>query len=47
MSWTKPTLTPEPMVDDFEGYESFIYENIGDYTVVDGDGLTQKYDECF
>ena len=40
LSWTKPTLTPEPMVDDFEGYESFIYENIGDYTVVDGDGLT-------
>ena len=34
LSWTKPTLTPEPMVDDFEGYESFIYENIGDYTLV-------------
>ena len=33
-------MTPEPVVDDFEGYESFIYENIGDYTVVDGDGLT-------
>ncbi|MBQ8760195.1 MAG: choice-of-anchor J domain-containing protein [Bacteroidales bacterium] len=41
LSWSAPEPTPE-MTDDMEEYESFIIDNIGDYTVVDVDN-TENY----
>ena len=40
LAWSAPSLVPAPFTDTFEDYESFSYENIGDYTLYDGDGLT-------
>lgn len=37
LTWSGVTTGPEPTVDDIESYESFIIDNIGEYTVVDGD----------
>ena len=37
LTWSAPTIAPEPIVDDMEKYESFIIDNIGDYTIVDED----------
>lgn len=37
LTWSEPMLSAEPIVDDMENYESFIIDNIGDYTVVDAD----------
>lgn len=39
LTWSTPSLTPDAIVDDFCGYESFAYENIGEFTTVDRDGL--------
>lgn len=39
LSWSAPSLTPEPVTDSFGEYESFAYENFGDYKTVDRDGL--------
>lgn len=41
LTWTEPYLedvTPEPITDDFESYESFATENVGGWTFVDVDG---------
>ncbi|MCM1006297.1 MAG: choice-of-anchor J domain-containing protein [Prevotella sp.] len=40
LSWTAPSLAPTYFTDSFDNYDSFIIDNIGDYTMVDGDGLT-------
>ena len=40
LEWTEPVIENKPVVDDFEAYDSFEYEQIGDYTLYDGDGLT-------
>lgn len=40
LEWTEPVIENKPVVDDFEAYDSFEYEHIGDYTLYDGDGLT-------
>lgn len=37
LTWSEVTTGPVPTVDDMESYESFIIDNIGEYTVVDGD----------
>ncbi len=37
LTWSEITTVPNPTVDDMESYESFIIDNIGEYTVVDGD----------
>ena len=37
LTWSGLTTGPEPTVDDMESYESFIIDNIGEYTVVDVD----------
>jgi hypothetical protein len=42
LTWSAPTLAPEAIVDDIEQYESFIIDNIGNFTVVDAD-LTETY----
>ncbi len=39
LAWSAPSLAPEPVTDSFTDYESFAYENIGDYKTVDNDGL--------
>ncbi|MBO5957134.1 MAG: choice-of-anchor J domain-containing protein [Bacteroidales bacterium] len=42
LTWSAPALAPEAIVDDIEQYESFIIDNIGNFTVVDAD-LTETY----
>lgn len=37
LTWSAPTIAPEPIVDDMEKYESWIIDNIGNYTIVDAD----------
>ena len=37
LTWSEPQIIPEPIVDNMESYESFIADNIGNYTVVDAD----------
>ncbi len=39
LSWSAPSLVPEPVTDSFTEYESFAYDNFGDYKTVDNDGL--------
>lgn len=39
LEWTAPSLTPEPITDNFCGYESFAYDGFGNYKTVDNDGL--------
>lgn len=39
LKWSAPSLTPEPITDNFCGYESFAYEGFGNYKTVDNDGL--------
>ncbi len=39
LTWSAPSLTPEPITDNFCGYESFAYEGFGNYKTVDNDGL--------
>lgn len=42
LTWSEPAHAEKinkKVNDDFESYENFIIENIGDYTMVDGDGL--------
>ncbi|MDE5941630.1 MAG: choice-of-anchor J domain-containing protein [Muribaculaceae bacterium] len=40
LEWSAPSLVPAQITDSFEDYESFSYEEIGDYVLIDGDGLT-------
>ena len=42
LTWSEPILAAEPIVDDMESYESWIVDNIGDYTIVDVDN-TETY----
>lgn len=37
LTWSTPIVTADPIVDDMEKYESFAYDNIGDYTIIDAD----------
>ena len=37
LTWNEPVLAAEPTVDDIESYESWIVDNIGNYTTVDVD----------
>ena len=38
LTWTKPDAEmTDPVLDDFESYEAFIIDGIGDWTVYDGD----------
>lgn len=39
LAWSAPSLVPEPVTDSFTDYESFAYDNFGDYKTVDNDGL--------
>lgn len=39
LSWSAPSLVPDAFTDNFTDYESFAYENIGDYITVDLDEL--------
>ncbi|MBD5224705.1 MAG: hypothetical protein HDS68_01890 [Bacteroidales bacterium] len=39
LEWTAPSLAPEPITDNFCGYESFAYDGFGNYKTVDNDGL--------
>lgn len=39
LSWTEPQVVPEATLDDMESYEGFILEQIGEYVLIDGDGL--------
>ena len=39
LTWSEPLLVPETTVDDMESYEGFILEQIGEYVLIDGDGL--------
>lgn len=39
LTWTAPSLAPDAYTDNFDDYESFSYADIGDYTLVDLDGL--------
>jgi len=45
LSWTAPTSTEmaDAVTDDFEDYEPFIIDSIGDWTTYDGDGLVPVY----
>ncbi|MGI6223822.1 MAG: CARDB domain-containing protein [Prevotella sp.] len=45
LSWTKPATSEkmDAITDDFEDYESFIIDSIGDWTTYDGDGTTPAY----
>lgn len=41
LKWSAPdasTALPEPVTDGFDDYESFIIDNIGPWTTIDGDG---------
>lgn len=42
LSWSKPSSSTvaDPATDDFEGYDNFIIDNIGDWTTYDGDNLS-------
>ncbi len=37
LTWSEPTLSPDPVVDNMEAYESFAIDGIGKYTIVDDD----------
>ena len=39
LTWSAPMIAAETIVDDMEKYESWIIDNIGDYTVVDADNF--------
>lgn len=39
LTWTAPVLSGEASLDDMEDYESFIINNIGNYTIVDADNM--------
>lgn len=44
LNWSEPdTEMPDAAFDDFESYEAFIIDNIGDYTTYDGDGCATLY----
>ncbi|MCI6495029.1 MAG: choice-of-anchor J domain-containing protein [Bacteroidales bacterium] len=45
LSWDAPSVTSmqDATTDDFEAYESFIIDNIGDWKVYDGDGTSTVY----
>lgn len=39
LTWSDPVVWPDPVCDGFESYQSFIIDQIGDYTVIDRDTL--------
>lgn len=39
LTWSEPIIAGSGTIDNMEKYESFIIDNIGDYTVVDADNL--------
>lgn len=45
LTWEAPAKdeVTDPVTDDFESYELFIIENIGDWTTYDGDGTETVY----
>lgn len=45
LTWEKPaeSTMQDAVTDDFDSYESFIIENIGDWTTYDGDGTPTVY----
>jgi len=44
LTWTTPVAEKtEPVVESFEDYEAFIYDNIGDWKVYDGDKYETTY----
>jgi len=46
LSWTAPVDSKKPveLTDDFESYTTFIIDNVGDWTMVDKDGIATHYD---
>ena len=45
LTWQKPSTDEvnDAVTDDFEAYESFIIDGIGDWTTYDGDGTQTVY----
>ena len=39
LTWSEPLLVPATTLDDVESYTGFITDQIGEYIVIDGDGL--------
>lgn len=39
LTWTEPQIVPATTLDDMESYEGFSNEQIGEYVLIDGDGL--------
>ena len=39
LTWSEPQLVPATTLDDIESYTGFITDQIGEYIVIDGDGL--------
>lgn len=40
LGWTAPSTTTMTVTDDFENYESWLTDNVGNWTMVDGDGAS-------
>ncbi len=38
VSWTMPASSTQTLTDDFESYDAWAYDGIGDWTMIDGDG---------
>lgn len=48
LAWTAPVITSEPITDDFESYEPWLMDGIGNWTVVDRDGApTFQYSDIW
>lgn len=48
LTWTAPAIDNSPVTDDFESYDGWITDGIGNWTVYDGDGVsTQQYSDIW
>lgn len=48
LNWTAPVIDNKPVTDDFESYEPWITDGIGNWTVYDGDGVnTMQYSDIW
>lgn len=48
LNWTAPEINSDPVTDDFESYDPWITDGIGNWTVFDGDGAnTQQYSDIW
>lgn len=43
LTWTEPEILPLATLDDIESYEPFATEALGEYVLIDGDGLEKTY----